>query len=78
MFLAGTFMSDLHSNLQVNLIFHMEFRQALVTLEHSRQWFQGVKIIKIKNDNTSTTSPQPVCQLLFKELLKNDTGHKEC
>jgi hypothetical protein len=33
MFLAGTYTSDLQSNLQVNPIFHTKFHQAQMTLE---------------------------------------------
>jgi hypothetical protein len=34
MFLAGTSISDLNSNLQANPIFQMEFHQAQMTLAH--------------------------------------------
>jgi len=56
MFLAGTSTSDLNSNLQVNPVFHTEFHQAQLTLEHRRQWFPGVKIIKTKTYNPKTSS----------------------
>jgi hypothetical protein len=56
MFLDGTSISDLNSNLQVNPIFHMEFLQAQMTLEQRRQKFPGLKIIKTKTDNPNTSS----------------------
>lgn len=67
MFLAGTCTSDLQLNLQVNPIFHTKFHQAQMTLEHWRQWFPGVKIIKTKNDNPNTTS---LSNFIFKNYTK--------